>query len=310
MKNSICLLLAVLFTLAGYSQKKGDFFIDQAIDHFNKKNYEMALDFIKQALDQDNDNKAAIYWRGVLRTHTKDYSGAEKDFNRLLKEKSDDYAALIGRGILFSAQKEYDKAIADFTSAIESQPHDDAAYYNRAQTFIKMRQHARAIHDLNKAITISPKNANYMEYRAECYNYTDQPDLAIADLEVVIRLDSSKTDAMQNVAFCYITKKQYSKSDSLYSRLFKIKPEDPYVLSNYGYVKHKLGLSEEGLKMINQSLLIMPKNSFAYKYLGLIYVDQHKSKEACDAFEKGLRLGYTAMYGNELQELSNAHCGR
>jgi hypothetical protein len=56
------------------------------------------------------------------------------------------------------------------------------------------------------------------------------------------------------------------------------------------------------------SLELMPKNSYAYKNLALISFDLGKKEEGCQYIEKALELGFTNMFGSEMEELKQEKC--
>ena len=82
----------------------------------------------------------------------------------------------------------------------------------------------------------------------------------------------------------------------------------PYVLNNYGYVKHVLGDTKSGLEFILESLQILPSNSYAYKYLAEIYQSQGDVEKACESASTGIKLGFTNSYGNELIDFQKKNC--
>jgi tetratricopeptide (TPR) repeat protein len=94
----------------------------------------------------------------------------------------------------------------------------------------------------------------------------------------------------------------------MYEQLSRTSPDNPYILSNYGYVKHVLGNSEDGLRLIDRSLEIMPKNAFAYKYLAEIYLKMGETEKACEAIDTGLELGFSRYYGPELENMKKESC--
>ncbi|MBC7862584.1 MAG: tetratricopeptide repeat protein [Bacteroidia bacterium] len=171
-----------------------------------------------------------------------------------------------------------------------------------------MKKSDLAVADFTKAVSLEPTDKEIFRFRSDCYNETGQTELAQKDLESILRIDSADVHARINLAFCYIQTKNFQKADTLYRKLLQKDSNEPYVLSNYGYVKHMLGKSNEGLKMIKKSLEIKPKNSYAYKYLAEIYFSQNETEKACEALNTGISLGFTTNYGSELEDLKKKNC--
>ena len=84
--------------------------------------------------------------------------------------------------------------------------------------------------------------------------------------------------------------------------------KDPIFLNNYGFNKHKMGFSDEGIRFIQASLQIKPDNSYAYRNLAMINIDNGELETACDNLKKAKELNFYTKYGNEVNELSVKYC--
>ena len=59
---------------------------------------------------------------------------------------------------------------------------------------------------------------------------------------------------------------------------------------------------------MEKSIKLYPSNSYAYRNLGLIYLEMGENEKACEAFEKALLLRFTESYGPEVMELKKKNC--
>jgi hypothetical protein len=59
---------------------------------------------------------------------------------------------------------------------------------------------------------------------------------------------------------------------------------------------------------VNHSLELYPSNSFAYKNRALIFIALKQYNFACDDLKKAISLGFTEMYGGEVQKLLEKYC--
>lgn len=62
------------------------------------------------------------------------------------------------------------------------------------------------------------------------------------------------------------------------------------------------------LEDINNSISILPANSYAFKNRGLVYLAMKRKEEACTDFMKALSLGFEKYYGEEVNKLIKANC--
>jgi len=165
-----------------------------------------------------------------------------------------------------------------------------------------------ALKEISLAINHSPKMTKALNSRAYLFICKNEYDSALLDLNRALTENETDSFGLLNSGFCNLELGKLAISDSFYSILLNLYPNHPLVLSNYGYLHHLLGKSEKGEKMIFKSLSIDPSNSYAYKYLANIKIDQKEMKEACEYIKKGLSLGFTPMYGDELEGLIIKYC--
>ena len=306
--RQILIIGFLILTNFTFSQTQSERSLLKAKDAFNSKDYSTALSLYNRIIKADKGNSEALFWRGRTKVELKDFEGAKKDFTSVLKILPNHSGALVNRGNLFSLLKDYQNSLIDFNKAEEINSADVAVFLNRGKTYFRMKKYYLAIADYTKAIALNPDDKYAYHKRSECYNYAGMIDLAEKDLEKILEIDSTDIEAKTNLAFCYITTKRYQDANVLYEQLYISEANNPYVLSNFGYVKHILGKPEDGLKLINKSLAIMPDNAYAYKYLAEIYLKQNHVEKACEAIEAGLKLGFTNSYGPELEDLKKANC--
>jgi tetratricopeptide (TPR) repeat protein len=85
-------------------------------------------------------------------------------------------------------------------------------------------------------------------------------------------------------------------------------PKEPLAYNNRAYCKFKLGDLKGALADVNQSLALYPANSYAYRNRALIYLAQKKMKSVCEDVQEALRLGFSGMYGDEMEKLQQQYC--
>ena len=78
--------------------------------------------------------------------------------------------------------------------------------------------------------------------------------------------------------------------------------------NNRGYAKYKLKDYKSALKDITRSIDLYPANSYAFRNRALVYLSLDKKEKACENLQKAIDLGYSGMYGNDVEELLKKNC--
>lgn len=92
------------------------------------------------------------------------------------------------------------------------------------------------------------------------------------------------------------------------TRLIEKIPNEPYPYNNRGFAKIKLKMFEEARRDIRKSLSIDSTNSFAYKNLGLLFIELKQKDSACFNLQTAKTKGFKENYGNEVDSLIAIHC--
>lgn len=94
------------------------------------------------------------------------------------------------------------------------------------------------------------------------------------------------------------------------NKVIELDKDQPLAFNNRGYVKYKLNDLKGAMQDVNHSLELYPSNSFAYKNRALIFIALKQMNFACEDLQKAISLGFTSMYGDEVQKLLEKYCTR
>lgn len=307
MKIAIILISVCHFIISNAQEDSKDFQL-KASDAFNNKQYEQAVSWYNKSIKLDRTNTESLFWRGMTYIQLTKYKNAIADFSTVLKLIPDHRGALMNRAIAYNITKKHVNAFADYEKLESLDSSDATMYLNRGISYMSIKNYKAAVKDFTNAIKFDPYNWNLYNKRSECYNYLGDVDLAIMDLKRLLILKPDVDQAKSNLAFCFTLKQQYTKADSIYSKIYARNQEDPFLLNNYGFTLYKLGNSKDGLELMQRSVSLDPSNSYVYKNLAIIYLEQQDIAMACKYINKGLSYKYTQSYGNELLELQKKHC--
>jgi tetratricopeptide (TPR) repeat protein len=102
----------------------------------------------------------------IRREEKKEHDVALEDLNEAIRRDPTSAASYNNRGVARERKKEYDRAIADFDAAIRLDPKSTVAYSNRGLAREAKREYDRAIADFDEAIRLNPKSAEAYNVRA------------------------------------------------------------------------------------------------------------------------------------------------
>lgn len=132
-----------------------------------------ALDSFSRAIESDETNKYAYYYRAKVHDDMGDYRQALKSISKVLElDPAFAYGYAYRGNIYFMAFNDLAKATADYDKAIKLNPAEESAYYGLGlMRSTKLKQYQQAIKDFDKTIELNPHNANAYYYRGVSYGY-------------------------------------------------------------------------------------------------------------------------------------------
>ena len=173
---------------AGYNPNSGaDLYIRNGNDHYDKGEYELAIDYYTQAIKLEVNNRNAYNCRGNAYYAMRNYDKAIEDYTRAIDLNPGDAGGFFIRGSVYYDKGEYDPAITDFTEAIQLNPKEAAFYNNRGTAYYAKGEYTKAIADYTQAISLNPNDIILYYPRGYTYYAMRDYDKAIEDYTQVIK---------------------------------------------------------------------------------------------------------------------------
>lgn len=255
-----------------------------------------------ELLKADPTNSSLLYQRAIARIYLQDNVLAEFDF------------------LGFKSQLENIKANPDFAQKFPTLNRDLAEIYSRLSTiYSRFENDNMSISYKLFAIQTDPTETRHY-YNLGSYLATEAHDyrLAMYYLNEVVKRVPNHNFAHWVLGYCYLELEEYEKvieniniaiknEANLYEFGYGNAEGDLRTLRGLAY--HKVGKTDLGIADLEEAIKINPKNSIAYKHLGIVYDDLNKKEEACRYFQKSRELGYEKKYFNkELQSFIDNAC--
>lgn len=304
--RNIALMICLLIRCTSFSQAETKL-LKTGADLFFKEDYTGALKiFEKEA--KKNSSYETKFWIASCHFKMKEFSIAKKEFLNIINSqyKGPELAmSIVNTGSCYRSLNKIDSALYFYDMATTLFPKLVSGYFNKGQLLYSLDKFEQAKEMYNQAIVIDSNDwINYMK-RQEISFILLEYDGALKDLIKAKALNPElKIDF--NMAYCFSMLERYFEADSIYQKIYDA--SDPMFLNNYGFNKHKLGQTELGIELIQSSLRLNAGNSYAYRNLGVIALDQGNYPKSCEHLEKAKKLNFFSSYGSEVNDLLQKYC--
>lgn len=304
-------LLIMLLNFVNVSAQSKDDFYKKANDFYDKEDYKNAMVQVELALKQDPDNTDYLLLKGNAYEHLGQCQSAFDTYSKILQLSPDDAIALNQRGLLLNKVQQFQTAILDFNQALGQKNKDSlnlSLYINRGATKINLRDFQGAYDDFNSAYKIDSFNIGVLNNLASVCDEVGKGDKTLEYLYKIVKIDSTFIGSYVNIGFKFQEIGDYKTAIKFFDKVLSLSPDEALAFSNRAFNKYKLGDLDGALIDINKSIVFYTTNSYAFKIRALIYLSQHKNNDACKDLDEAIRLGFTTMYGDEVEKLKIKYC--
>ncbi len=236
---------------------------------------------------------------------------AEADARRALGHSPSADAALLQLGIAEQGLGRNDSALVHLQRATMSAA-SSSAWFHLALTHQQIHEPRAALDDLQRMdVPNAPLEDRVRVHRLRGECLAEVGDTAAARMAYDTSLALAPRDPVtwnSRGFHRFAAFGEYSRAVQDYDMAVKLNPNYSYAFNNRGWSLYKLGDVEKALKNIDLALRKKPTNAFAYRNLGIIRVEQGDVKEGCNTLRKALELGYTELYGPDVEELVERSC--
>lgn len=247
---------------------------------------------LTDSINQQPNNAALHYKRGVLLFQNEQYSYAEKDFKRAWDLKPDEQYAL---GVVNALRrKNTDSAIVFIEQGIKKIPESIALRISLARGYQQKGSLDKAVSICNEVIASYPNQLDALQLKAELLQAQNKNQDAIATLEKAYSYAPNDPELAHSLAFAYAQAKNI-KAIALSDSLIKVDAEgkhaEPYYFKGVYYAN--IGNKTGALVFFNQAI----QHDFyfldAYMEKGDLFYNAKNYKEALETFELAAKVSPT-----------------
>lgn len=321
----ISILSLVLFCCLVSVSCQNKTLITKTVNAFNAGDYQNCIKYANQLIEEDPSDYISWTIKGRALCNSNKQKAGIDALNKAIQINPNYVDAYAYRAMFASKMMNFDtqQVINDFNVAIKGNSSDpklsDLNLIKVKGNFLtSINFLTQALEEYNKYLELDPTDYFVWVYRGRVFRKHSNPGLAIADFNHAISLNPQESFAYEERGFLYIDLKQFAKAvddfDTLIDLIESGKGDAEFAdarafaYNNRGYAYYKFGDAQKAFQDINQSLQILPTNSYAYRNRALVYLMQGDEVAACNDLQKARDLGFNKKYGNEVEDLISKYC--
>lgn len=274
-----------------------------------KKEYDLAIKYLKKAIEIDPKLISAYYFLSNVYKHQKNDILALDILKKCKKLNPDSSHSYIIIAYHYKAINDNEKALKEYNQAISVQPNNTYAYIQRALFYLKTGKENDAFNDYNKAISINPKDEDIYYHRGNAYFDLGKYEKAFNDHKKAVQLDSTITIyGWDSKARELRMNNQNKEAIRFFNMAIQLNPKDPFNYNERGDIYFELKFIEKAFQDYNMAIKRAPKNSRPYTARGIQYMELKKYSKALTDFNKAISLEPSRGYryrGNYYMHFAN-----
>ena len=177
----------------------------KAEESVGKKNFDSAIDLLKQIVEQDKNDFQAWTALGTVYFAQQKLDDAEDAYLKAIALHPISPRAQLNLGRVRSSQKKFEAAVEPLTKAVELQPTSGDANYLLGECYLQLKKGSKAIPYLNEAASLGRPDAHLR--LGWLYNAAGYKDKAALEYEEYLKKDPHYRDRAKLMEYIAANKK-------------------------------------------------------------------------------------------------------
>ena len=230
-------------------------------------------------------------------------------FLQINEKKPNDYSTLTSLGGIYRRLKKYDESIDVLQKALKLNKGTAQVYYNLGFTYKFMEKYDEAVDCFETVIQLNPTDVLAYNHLGSIYQKRGNTDAAIQTYLKGLKADCNHPVLHLNLAKSYEKNNEIKNAIAEYGAALRSKPGWHDALSDYSKLLLKLNRTKEAKELVDQALVINPRDVKMYALKGNILMNQCDYFDAGEEYKKA--LAFDPQYKKALIGLANAmeECG-
>lgn len=276
-------------------KKKDDILYQIAILFEQSDQYDIAIQYLKQAYQTNYDNDFIIYELGYCYEKINENKKSVSYYKKFLDINPFSESAWYNLGIAYNKLEMYEKSVEAYNFAIAIDPEYSSAHYNKANTLANWGKYNEAVEVYHEFILFEEDNDLACCYIGECYEKMGDFTNAIEYYQKAIDINLELADAHYGVSIVLHHLKRYIESLFFIKKAIELDNANPDYWFLLGILNLQLDLQEKAMVAFKKTTELDPYDFEAWvNYSSVIY-----NKNEISSAIKILQDGYEYNPDNE-----------
>ncbi len=252
-------------------------------------NYDLALDYYKNAVAIDPKNELVLYDYAKLLSKTKKYKASVDVFNQLMNVdcRNPNYHYEMG---LAQDKLKDSTAINRFMAAFQLDRTHQKAIYQIAKHYLKRGRYALVDHYTEIGLENYKNNVELISLKAQSDFRREYYSKAEKSFEQLIELGESSEFIHDKLSICYAQNYEFEKAIEQKKKLLEFDPYNTNAMVSISVYYQQLKDFQKAEKYMRQVITLrdLPLD-YEFEQLGIALNRQDKHKEAIEAFKRAVK---------------------
>lgn len=278
--------------------------------HFEKKEYQSAIDNYNKVIQLSPDFAPAYFQRGFSYANLNNGSETMKDFSKYIQLEPQNPNGYYYRGVVYFSQGNYTEAISDFSKYFIFGGNEPSGYYYRGWAKYWKKDYLEALTDFNKLIELAPTAEAYLHrglVKSELNDYYGY----IKDNDEAIRLNPNYSMAYNNRGWAKFELKKYNEALIDVNKAIELDDKNATAYDSRAEIKFNLNDYKGCIEDCDRALALNPTLSNAYFLKGRATYRLGDKQKACEYWSKAGDVGEADAHGKkEAFEYISKYCNK
>lgn len=323
MKKILVICLAILIQIVACKTEKTDTqlrvealpYTNIAQTAYNQRDFAKSITYIDSSLAIFPGNKDLQYLRAKSYIILGNKEEGLKAWNSVIENYPNLYSAYAERAIYYLKEGEFDKARADIDKASSGLPNNLEILAEKGIIQQNQKKYKEAGITFGKIIQKDSLNANAYFYRGLSKKWGEENlEEARKDMEKAISINPNQYDYHDNLGFLLADLgldqeaiKQFEICSELSTQSKNLELQGASLNNKAGiFLKQKK--YAKALANLKESESIFPESPYTYRTRALVFIAQNNLTKACQELAKSQELGFTKIFGSEVDDLMAENC--
>lgn len=208
--------------------------LQQAIQHIQNGNLELAEDCAKSALDLDPKNFDSLNILGSIKGLQGEIAESIDLLVAATEIKKNDFGLQFNLAKAYIDLGRYQESLPHHRKAISLNGNNPDAYVNYARSLSELGQSMEAIAAYEKALKLNPEDFEVWTYKGLVLNGLKNYEGAIGAFNEALRINPGYSAAIFSLGVTYYDLREYQQAIVLYERALAMDPNNPSIWFNKG----------------------------------------------------------------------------